>query len=78
MMTSETVTFTSWFLVPFTHSHCTGINACVFRRLCESFWLHILLIKHQVDVVLGECQSFIVFRDTCPGPAVDGEVAGAQ
>ena len=61
----------SWYHL--LNSHGTWINACVFRRLCESFWLHILLIKHQVNIVPGECQRIIVIvftavlsRLSCP------------
>ena len=41
-------------------SHGIWINTCDFRRLCEPFWFHSLLIKHQVDVVPGERQRFVV------------------
>ena len=37
----------------FTDSHGPCINACVFGRLRKSFWFHILLVKHQVDVCAG-------------------------
>ena len=54
-------------LIPgtFFHSHGTWINDCVSKRVCEFFWLRILLIKHQV-VVPRECQSFIVIVLTVP------------
>ena len=54
------VIFASRFLVPCTYSHGTWINACVFLRLGVSQWLHVLLIKHQVDVVPGDCQNIII------------------
>ena len=37
-----------------------GPMPAFFRRFCVFFWLHILFIKRQVDVVSGECQSFII------------------
>ena len=66
------VIFASCVLVPCTHSHGTWINTCVIRRFCESFWFHNLLIKHQVDVVPKQRQSFVVIvfkalsRIPCP------------
>ena len=36
---------------------CTISPSCIFWRLGEPLWLHSLLIKHQIDVVPGECQK---------------------
>ena len=54
------VIFANRFLVPFTKPHGAWINACASGRHCKSFWLHILFTKLEVDVVSGECQSFII------------------